>query len=160
MYYNKKEKFIINSDSIRTTMLGDYYSYISKKNIKPFTDIKYKDGEYYLKDYDQYKYDSLNDLIVNFYSKLYNDLIVNFYSKLYPGYLTIIQPKSYSKYETYIYLESDFIKMAGDVQKIDRGNNIVICDDGKYYCTYDIGEFYPSVFWEVTKYENNSKKEI
>ena len=33
-------------------------------------------------------------------------------------------------------------------------------NDGKYYCTYDIGEFYPSVFWEVYRYEDNSKKEI
>ena len=32
--------------------------------------------------------------------------------------------------------------------------------DGKIIFTYYIGEFYPSVFWEVYRYEDNSKKEI
>ena len=143
-YYNEKLKILVSSDNIRTTILGDFYSVRAKNDIKPFTNVKYKNGKYYLKGHKRYKYDD------NY------DLVAKFYRKKYPKYLTIGQPKSHKQYYTYIYSASDFVKKTGDIQIIDKGNVIVICNDGKYYCTYDIGEFYPSVFWEVYRYENNS----
>lgn len=157
-YYNKKLKMFVSADYVRKTMLGDYYAYISenisKKNRKPFTDIKHKKGKYYLEGHEQYKYDDINDLIAKFYKKKY------------PKYLTIGQPirniqdnDSFYKYNSNIFLASDFIKKTGVVKNINEAYEIVTCDDGKYYCMHRFWEFSSSVFWMVYKYEKNSKKE-